>query len=82
MQTKIGIIGGSGLYDIDGLKHPNWVNVDSPWGVPSDAILTGELGSADVAFLPRHGRGHVHSPRFHKQVKIPKTSPNTTDLAQ
>jgi 5'-methylthioadenosine phosphorylase len=62
MQTKVAIIGGSGLYDIEGLQNPKWVNVDSPWGAPSDAILTGELSGVDVAFLPRHGRGHVHSP--------------------
>jgi 5'-methylthioadenosine phosphorylase len=62
MQTKVAIIGGSGLYEIEGLQNPKWVDVDSPWGAPSDAILTGELGGVDVAFLPRHGRGHVHSP--------------------
>ena len=62
MQTKVAIIGGAGLYDIEGLQNPKWVDVDSPWGAPSDAILTGELGGVDVAFLPRHGRGHVHSP--------------------
>jgi 5'-methylthioadenosine phosphorylase len=62
MQTKVAIIGGSGLNDIEGLQNPKWVNVDSPWGAPSDAILTGELSGVDVAFLPRHGRGHVHSP--------------------
>jgi 5'-methylthioadenosine phosphorylase len=62
MQTKVAIIGGSGLYDIEGLQNPKWVDVDSPWGAPSDAILTGELRGVDVAFLPRHGRGHVHSP--------------------
>jgi 5'-methylthioadenosine phosphorylase len=62
MQTKVAIIGGSGLYDIEGLQNPKWVDVDSPWGAPSDAILTGELGGVDVAFLPRHGRGHMHSP--------------------
>jgi 5'-methylthioadenosine phosphorylase len=62
MQTKVAIIGGSGLYDIEGLQNPKWVDVDSPWGAPSDAILTGELGGVDVAFLPRHGRGHLHSP--------------------
>ncbi len=61
-MTKIGIIGGSGLYDIDGLEGADWVTVDSPWGAPSDAILTGVLGGVDVVFLPRHGRGHVHSP--------------------
>ncbi len=62
MKTKIGIIGGSGLYDIDGLQGAIWVDVDSPWGAPSDAILTGTLDGTEMAFLPRHGRGHVHSP--------------------
>ncbi|MDT2075425.1 MAG: S-methyl-5'-thioadenosine phosphorylase [Planktomarina sp.] len=61
-NTKIGIIGGSGLYDIDGLHNPTWQTVDSPWGNPSDAILTGTLEGVDMAFLPRHGRGHIHSP--------------------
>ncbi|MEM7743437.1 MAG: S-methyl-5'-thioadenosine phosphorylase [Pseudomonadota bacterium] len=61
-MAYIGIIGGSGLYQIDGLENPEWVTVDSPWGTPSDQILTGRLGDANVAFLPRHGRGHVHSP--------------------
>ena len=62
MQTKIGIIGGSGVYDMDGLQNAAWVTVDSPWGAPSDAILTGTLDGVAMAFLPRHGRGHVHSP--------------------
>ena len=62
MQTKIGIIGGSGVYDMDGLQDAAWVSVDSPWGAPSDAILTGTLDGVAMAFLPRHGRGHVHSP--------------------
>ncbi|MCZ4353018.1 S-methyl-5'-thioadenosine phosphorylase [Roseovarius aestuarii] len=61
-QTKIGIIGGSGLYDIDGLENAAWLDVDSPFGTPSDQILTGTLDGVDMAFLPRHGRGHVHSP--------------------
>ncbi len=61
-QTKIGIIGGSGIYDIDGLEGAEWTAVDSPWGAPSDAILTGTLNGVGMAFLPRHGRGHVHSP--------------------
>ena len=60
--TKIAVIGGSGIYDIDGLEGAEWVQVDSPWGAPSDHILTGRLGGVDMAFLPRHGRGHVHSP--------------------
>lgn len=61
-QTKIGIIGGSGIYDIDGLEDATWVEVDTPWGAPSDAILTGTLDGVGMAFLPRHGRGHVHTP--------------------
>ncbi|MBY6202470.1 S-methyl-5'-thioadenosine phosphorylase [Maritalea mobilis] len=62
MFTKIAVIGGSGVYDIDGLENAEWVSVDSPFGAPSDQILTGRLGGVDMAFLPRHGRGHVHSP--------------------
>jgi 5'-methylthioadenosine phosphorylase len=61
-ETMIGVIGGSGIYDIDGLEEASWTTVDSPWGAPSDAILTGTLGGVRMAFLPRHGRGHVHSP--------------------
>ncbi|MCT4609600.1 MAG: S-methyl-5'-thioadenosine phosphorylase [Pelagimonas sp.] len=61
-QTMIGVIGGSGIYDIDGLENAQWRKVDSPWGDPSDEILTGTLGGVQMAFLPRHGRGHVHSP--------------------
>ena len=62
MQTKIGIIGGSGIYNMDGLQDAQWVGVNSPWGPPSDDILTGRLDDVEMAFLPRHGRGHVHSP--------------------
>jgi 5'-methylthioadenosine phosphorylase len=62
MQTKIGIIGGSGIYNMDGLQNPTWVGVNSSWGTPSDEILTGRLNGVEMAFLPRHGRGHVHSP--------------------
>ena len=62
MQTKIGIIGGSGIYDMEGLQDASWQHVDTPWGDASDAILTGVLGGVSMAFLPRHGRGHVHSP--------------------
>ncbi len=61
-QTMIGIIGGSGLYEIDGLENATWQRVETPWGDPSDDILTGTLDGVKMAFLPRHGRGHVHSP--------------------
>ena len=60
--TMIGVIGGSGIYEIDGLEDAEWVNVESPWGTPSDQILTGSFDGVSMAFLPRHGRGHVHSP--------------------
>jgi 5'-methylthioadenosine phosphorylase len=62
MQTMIGVIGGSGVYQIDGLEEAAWVQISSPFGKPSDSILTGRLGGVPMAFLPRHGRGHVHSP--------------------
>jgi len=58
----IGILGGSGLYNIEGLTDTKWVDVDSPWGKPSDQFLTGEFEGIKVVFLPRHGRGHKHSP--------------------
>ena len=60
--TKIGVIGGSGLYAIEGLTDERWVAVQSPWGEPSDQFLTGRVGETEVAFLPRHGRGHRLSP--------------------
>ncbi len=62
MQTRIGVIGGSGVYDIDGLEDAEWVSMDSPFGAPSDQILTGRLDGVAMAFLPRHGRGHVLTP--------------------
>lgn len=55
---RIGIIGGSGLYHLDGFQKQKWVKVKTPFGEPSDALLTGELLGRDVVFLPRHGRGH------------------------
>lgn len=61
-QPVIGIIGGSGLYNIDGLKNTEWVKVETPWGDPSDELLTGEYEGQKVVFLPRHGRGHKTSP--------------------
>lgn len=57
-QWRLGVIGGSGLYELDGLMNRRWTEVETPWGSPSDAILTGELHGVQLAFLPRHGRGH------------------------
>jgi 5'-methylthioadenosine phosphorylase len=56
--NRIGIIGGSGLYHIEGFTRQKWVEVKTPFGIPSDHFLTGELSGREVVFLPRHGRGH------------------------
>ena len=55
---RIGVIGGSGLYAIDALEDPRWITIDTPWGAPSDQLLTGRIGAVEFVFLPRHGRGH------------------------
>ncbi|OBX19371.1 methylthioadenosine phosphorylase [Erythrobacter sp. QSSC1-22B] len=57
-EWVIGIIGGSGLYEIEALEDEQWIAVQSPWGEPSDEILCGRIGHVQVRFLPRHGRGH------------------------
>jgi len=62
MTRVIGVIGGSGIYEIAGLDGGRWQAVETPWGPPSDEVLTGTLNGMAMAFLPRHGRGHVHSP--------------------
>ncbi len=62
VEPVVGIIGGSGLYDIDGLTGKSWRSVETPWGPPSDALLFGKLGDVQCVFLPRHGRGHPLSP--------------------
>ena len=54
----IGIIGGSGLYEIDALEDAQWIAIDTPWGPPSDEVLFGRIGAVELRFLPRHGRGH------------------------
>lgn len=55
---RIGIIGGSGLYHLEGFTQQKWVKIKTPFGFPSDDLLTGTLGGRDIVFLPRHGRGH------------------------
>ena len=60
----LGVIGGSGVYDIDGLQDARWTKIDSPFGAPSDELLTGRLGEVELVFLPRHGRGHRLPPTF------------------
>lgn len=78
----IGIIGGSGLYAIDGLEDAEWRRVDTPWGAPSDELLFGRIGDVKLIFLPRHGRGHVISPselNFRANIDAMKRS-GATDL--
>lgn len=61
-MAAIGVIGGSGLYDMDGLTNLREMKVETPFGEPSDALLMGELDGIELAFLPRHGRGHRYNP--------------------
>jgi len=61
-EPQVAIVGGSGIYEMDGLEDGRWVKVDTPFGAPSDEILLGAIQGVDVAFLPRHGRGHRLNP--------------------
>lgn len=61
-QVEVGVIGGSGVYEIEGVTDVDQIDVSTPYGSPSDSIVTGTLGGKRVAFLPRHGRGHTISP--------------------
>jgi 5'-methylthioadenosine phosphorylase len=78
----IGILGGSGVYDIDGLSDQRWVKVESPFGEPSDELLFGDLNGQPMVFLPRHGRGHRLAPsdiNFRANIDALKRS-GVTDL--
>jgi len=80
----IGIIGGSGLYAIDGLEDAEWRRVDTPWGPPSDELLFGRIGKVNLVFLPRHGRGHAIPPselNFRANIDALKRSGVTDILA-
>ena len=57
-RSVLGIVGGSGLYDLPAFENPRWVEIDTPWGQPSDKVLFAEVDGLPVRFLPRHGRGH------------------------
>lgn len=61
-RNRLGLIGGSGLYRMPALADGEWIEVDTVWGRPSDAVLIGTIGGREVAFLPRHGRGHRIAP--------------------
>ncbi len=61
-EWVLGVLGGSGLYDLEGLENPQWISIDTPWGQPSDDILFAEMNGVKLRFLPRHGRAHALSP--------------------
>ena len=61
-MSKLGIIGGRGLYNIEGLSNEKWIKVKTPWGEPSDQILEAKFAKQSFCFIPRHGRGHLISP--------------------
>ncbi len=61
-KRKLGIIGGSGLYKIEGFEKTKWKKVNTPWGSPSDQILVAKLGKEEICFIPRHSRGHKINP--------------------
>ena len=66
---RIGVFGGSGMYELDGLEDVREEVVPTPFGDPSDAFIVGKLGETELVFLPRHGRGHRFTP-----VQLPCTS--------
>lgn len=78
----IGVLGGSGLYVIDSLEGAEWITVESPWGQPSDQLLTGTISGVRFVFLPRHGRGHAIPPselNFRANIDVLKRA-GCTDL--
>ena len=61
-KRKLGIIGGSGLYKMEGFEKTKWEKINTPWGKPSDEILIAKFGKEEICFIPRHSRGHKISP--------------------
>ena len=61
-EILLAFVGGSGIYEIEDLKNKKWIKINTPWGSPSDKILTGKVGDIKVLFLPRHGRSHLYNP--------------------
>ena len=81
-KAKLGIIGGSGLYDLPGLTNARDIVIESPWGEPSDALRAGSIGGTELVFLPRHGQGHRYSPsgiNYRANIDILKRA-GVTDL--
>jgi 5'-methylthioadenosine phosphorylase len=83
-QGVLGIVGGTGLYELDGLTDQRWVRVESPFGAPSDELLLGNVGAQPIAFLPRHGRGHripPHEINFRANIDALKRAGATAVLS-
>jgi len=83
-KSVLGIIGGSGVYDIDGLTNTRWEKIESPFGEPSDELLFGELDGQKMVFLPRHGRGHRIPPskiNFKANIDAKKSGRDRCDLS-
>jgi 5'-methylthioadenosine phosphorylase len=81
-KAVLGIIGGSGVYDLPGLEDVREERIVSPWGEPSDMLRIGRIGETTMAFLPRHGRGHVYSPsdiNYRANIDVMKRA-GVTDL--
>jgi 5'-methylthioadenosine phosphorylase len=83
-QGVLGIVGGTGLYDLEGLTEQRWVRVESPFGAPSDELLFGRIGDQAIVFLPRHGRGHripPHEINFRANIDVLKRAGATAVLS-
>ena len=81
-QSVLGIIGGSGFYNLPGIENARWQTVASPWGAPSDDVLFAEIGGLPIRFLPRHGRGHRIAPsdiNYRANIDVMKRA-GVTDL--
>src|SRR6478735_11799819 len=81
-EAVLGIIGGSGIYDLPGLTDLREERVTSPWGEPSDILRIGRIGQTKIVFLPRHGRGHVLPPseiNYRANIDVMKRA-GVTDL--
>ena len=81
-EAVLGIIGGSGIYDLPGLTDLREMRIESPWGEPSDVLRTGRIGQTKIVFLPRHGRGHAIPPseiNYRANIDVMKRA-GVTDL--
>ena len=85
-KRKLGIIGGSGLYKMEGFEKTKWKKINTPWGKPSDEILQASIGKEEICFIPRHSRGHKINPtninfRANIDACLLYTSPSPRDIS-